>query len=447
MNKNFSKIVASAAMAAIMAFSSVAAQADEFDEYDDLYDTENLVDYETYLTWGIDEFAERTKNSFKATYPDMSETIDAVVDAVTGNDEFALMFESGKEEAFQIVEETLRNVLEPSMSFLDQDEETYFSAYSIDPIKQESAAKNAAAATLMALNGSGVTGYTQTNIYNLMNNDTTTQNTMQKITNVLKNKISAQSGYSVMTRAFASVNRGVYSLIDCLSSALVADTVPVIQLDNKYLNGGTSEMRYLVVTCVDTVAEDITLYDPDTNSSARRYLSYSQLENILCQTGAIFVSTYGIDNNQVRLAAIKSEFPEGSYFNKTGTPCTCHNDNTIDCRSGLCDCKKVDDCVQCMGFANYVYDNVKGKIINISSRQPVNKAITEDSAKKYLKGLSMGTHVRLNKDGHSIALLSTTEDTITFAQANWGGKCLVTYKTLSWSQFASTYYHIDWYVV
>lgn len=204
MNKKFSKIVASAAMAAIMAFSSVAAQADEFDEYDDLYDTENLVDYETYLTWGIDEFAERTKNSFKATYPDMSETIDAVVDAVTGNDEFALMFESGKEEAFQIVEETLRNVLEPSMSFLDQDEETYFSAYSIDPIKQESTAKNAAAATLMALNGSGVTGYNQTNIYNVLSNDTTTSNTMQKITKIFEKQNNC-------TKRFFNENKSIYS--------------------------------------------------------------------------------------------------------------------------------------------------------------------------------------------------------------------------------------------
>lgn len=255
------------------------------------------------------------------------------------------------------------------------------------------------------------------------------------------------------TRAFIPTNGNAFSLIDCLSSALVADTVPVIQLDNKYLNGDTSGMRYLVVTCVDTVAEDITLYDPDTNSSARRYLSYDQLENILIQSGVIWVSAFGVDQAEIGLATVMAEYPEGSYFNNTGTACNCHNDKTINCITGLCDCKKFDGGVQCMGFAKYVYFNIKGKLDSEASKPDRNITLTEYTARQNLKGLSIGTHIRLklrsstseNPVKHSIALISTTDDEITFAQANWNNTCEVSYKTYTWLKFASVFDKLYWY--
>lgn len=75
--------------------------------------------------------------------------------------------------------------------------------------------------------------------------------------------------------------------------------------------------------------------------------------------------------------------------------------------------------------------------------------LTATTAKKYLQGLSTGAYIRLymgGKDYHSVAVLSTSDNGIEVYQANLGGKCLVTIKTYTWSEFANAYPQLLFFV-
>lgn len=450
--KKLAKILSSLTMAAVLSCTSLTAFAADCIAEDEVYG----IDIEEFANWGIDDFAASIKTQYKLEYPDQAEIIDAIVDAIASNEVFIEMFDDQGESAFQIIEDSLREVLEPSVSLCDSTDELYFSKYNVSPIKQESSSKNAAAATLMALIGSGVSGYTQTTINNQFNADTSSQ-TINKITNLLKSKIPNKSDtVGVRTRAFTTAGYGSDWLIDCIGDSLVGDKVPVIQISNasnlRWYKNGETGTRYLVATCVDTLAECVTFYDPDSSHFGTHYLDYDEIYDLMEKEKVIWVSAYDEDRGASGLARVMAEYPHWSNFTRTGGECTEH--------SSLTSCGYFDSGWQCAGFARYVFYNVKGRKYSASSayKREINENINATTAKQRLYGLSLGTYVRLDTaktiyanpyeslTGHSIAIIRTTSNDITLAQANYGGKCKVSYVTYTWADFAARFPTLYFYM-
>lgn len=450
MKNRLAKTAVSFAMAAVLSFTSIAAYAEEVSDVEGV----NGIDFEIYSNWGIEDHAENIKATYKLDYPEQASIIDEIVDVISGSEEFAGIFEEEGEATFRIIEDSLQDVLRPSESPCDNTDELYFSKYDVELVKQSSTAMNAAAAAAMALKGSGVLGYTQVTVQNQFNTYTTTPETINKITKLLSKEIPDKNGYSVKTRAFVPISGSdcAYPLINCIESALALDTVPVIQVEGAYYGSSGSGKRYLVATCVDIVAECITVFDP---VGKKDYISYDEWDDLLTKSRVIWVSAYGDGNKgAAALAKMMAEYPEGSYYSTTGEACTCHSG--CDWTSN-CTCIKYKDnngvsvASQCAGFAMQVYDVVMGRrYCNSESTRTktINQTLTASTAKKYLKGRAIGTYVRVKSGStrHSVAIISTSETGITVYQANYGGKCLVSYVTYNWEEFAQHFPYLYYYV-
>ncbi len=161
------------------------------------------------------------------------------------------------------------------------------------------------------------------------------------------------------------------------------------------------------------------------------------------------------------------EYPAGTYFSYDGKACTCHNDcdvwipsgyskdrcyNAVTGTSGNCIRYAPNGSIQCCGFADYVFKQYNG--VNRSDSNAVNKtlaSVTSTSIKDYAnKYLKRGSHFRfyLNQtytgsDGkkyyipHSIIITDVTSSGISYYQANYGGRCLVSTGYKTWDQLAS----------
>lgn len=264
-------------------------------------------------------------------------------------------------------------------------------------------------------------------------------------------------------------------MVDCLSYALVYDTVPVIRLDStapiSYYNyTDINKTTYLAVTVVDHVSESIMVYDPNKRGSTiwgYQEISFRELDKLLIRNGVVWVSAYATDKVYSGLKAVQAEYPIGSYFNDYKTQaCACHDlcnpGTTYNSDTGKnCTCKKIDDGTQCVAFARYVFNAVKGRAEKESQNsslynRPVWQTVEDnaESAKDILKGLSVGTYVRVcstsnyvEKKSHSFVIVSTSEYSITIYHANYGGYCLVKSETLTWQTFVDRFKYIQFYVV
>ncbi len=475
------KRITALALAAVTAGAMGLGAAAEVDEQP--VDEEYTGGYtlEERANWGIEDYAENIKSVFKLTYPDEADVIDEIVDAITNSDVFAKIFEEDAREAFQIVEDSLRDALEPSAMPIDQDDERDFSKYDVPLIKQTAADEisSAAAAATMALIGCGASGYSQNsanNVKSQLNSDSSTNITIHKITNLLKKNKKDVSVFSYRTMAFTPKNitySRASNLFDCLSYALVYDTVPVIRIDDTsrlsyYKGKDIKRSHYLVVTQVDHLAECITVYDPNNDSaySGSHILDYYEVENLLVNSKVLWVSAFACDKKLLGLANAMAEYPDGSYYNKRtdGRACTCHD----WCEPGLtyqdgeyCTCYMIDGGTQCVAFARYVFNAVKGRNEKESQNNslyyhPVWLTVynAAETAKQKLSSLSVGTYVRVcststyvEKKSHSFVIMDTSENNITIYHANYGTSCLVRLETIDWQTFVNRFKYIQYYVV
>ncbi|MDE7229881.1 MAG: hypothetical protein K2N56_05310 [Oscillospiraceae bacterium] len=104
----------------------------------------------------------------------------------------------------------------------------------------------------------------------------------------------------------------------------------------------------------------------------------------------------------------------------------------------------------------YVYESVTGinhYVAEKTNKTSVNASLNAATAKKYLKGLPVGTYVRVLTAGgtkHSISILETTDDQITIYHANYGialsDKCKISLETISWATFAARFTKLLHYV-
>ena len=156
-----------------------------------------------------------------------------------------------------------------------------------------------------------------------------------------------------------------------------------------------------------------------------------------------------------RIDQILKEFPVGSYFSKTGKPCTCHGKcNWYD----GCQCISVYDdpengkeiwlySIQCMGFSHLCFYKIFGfmgtlaypenasKYYSLGSLAP--SKMTVENVKNIFKKAKTGADIRV--EGHSMVFLKQDEEYIWILQANWNDPCKIDMRKWSWEDFTARY--------
>ena len=156
-----------------------------------------------------------------------------------------------------------------------------------------------------------------------------------------------------------------------------------------------------------------------------------------------------------RIDQILEEFPVGSFFSKTGKPCTCHGKcNWYD----GCECISVYDdpetgkeiwlySIQCMGFSHLCFYKIFGFMGTLSYPENANKyyslgsispsKMTVERVKALFADAKTGADIRVN--GHSMVFLKQDEEFIWILQANWDDPCKIDMRKWSWEDFTSRY--------
>ncbi|HBH95688.1 MAG TPA: hypothetical protein DDX91_08035 [Ruminococcaceae bacterium] len=142
------------------------------------------------------------------------------------------------------------------------------------------------------------------------------------------------------------------------------------------------------------------------------------------------------------LANFKTKYPNNSYFSTTGKACTCHGSGCFN-YSG-CTCIKYEGSIQCDGFAKYVYDYFHLTRFSKYDNKLVylNEKLNASEAKSKFLNTPMGTYIRVktsNGSDHSIAIVGTTNETVSIAHANYHGDCSVIYKDYTWKGFVDAF--------
>ena len=156
-----------------------------------------------------------------------------------------------------------------------------------------------------------------------------------------------------------------------------------------------------------------------------------------------------------RIDQILKEFPVGTFFSKTGKPCTCHGKcNWYD----GCECISVYDdpengkeiwlySIQCMGFSHLCFYKIFGFMGTLSypenadryySLGSISKSnMTVANVKKLFSKAKTGADIRVN--GHSMVFLKQDEEYIWILQANWDDPCKIDMRKWSWEDFTARY--------
>lgn len=177
----------------------------------------------------------------------------------------------------------------------------------------------------------------------------------------------------------------------------------------------------------------------------------------------LYVGTAKASENIV-IDGVNIRYAEGDYFSKDGESCatnafrngTCHDhDICVSARDRHCNCMRYwptgdpETCMvdlrssQCFGFARYCqwivygsYDiedpsNYKNLTGTLSARQ-----CTAERLKSKLMGCAPATHIRTGNDGHSLSVVSTTEEGITIAECNVDNFCGIRIQSYTWKEFS-----------
>lgn len=263
MKAKITKLVSLCTMTAMFLFSSVTTQEIKAANQND----EN--------SCSIESCADTVREIYKDKYPESADMIDDIVDSIIADEQFIYIFEEEGEPAFEIVEDSLNDALDPEQMPMMTTDDLYTSKYSFPIVRQMNDYFCGPAATLMALIGSGASDYYYTNNTYILNTwqtylsqssqlNTTNKGTfIGKITEVLNKNIPSVNGCSYKSKIF--IDEGYKQALTSISNCLINDAVPVINVSDTSLLGyynGNSFGHYIVVNYVDFNAETVMLYDP-----------------------------------------------------------------------------------------------------------------------------------------------------------------------------------------
>lgn len=196
-----------------------------------------------------------------------------------------------------------------------------------------------------------------------------------------------------------------------------------------------------IVYRVDTSA--VNSVDGNGTSNTTTLDEYTFIEEINVQAAAA-ATAVTVHGKRLPLTS----YPNGSYYNKIGRACTCHNSkeqctNLDENGRGTCySCEKYNNAAQCMGFAHYIYYQIWGVDVSGKDENEVNTS-SEAKAREFLWSISSGTELRVRLKNsiskHSLVVVGTSRTGVTIYHANGSGGCEVEYQTLTFEEFASKY--------
>ncbi len=399
---------------------------------------------------GIEDYADNVKDVYIMNYPEVANVITEIVDGYLSDNEFIAAFEKMGGSAFLIVEDTLHSAIEPTAAPIIYESDGYFSRNSFPTIKQKPGYDDgAAAAVLMALYGCGHYDFfkdtslkdsQQNDLINEITWDENKKTTIGEVTRTLRRYYGGTYGRTFQTKHASDFN----TMIRILENSLYMDSTPVIRIPD-----GNSYYYGVVSSIYDNdELEEINIVDPRTGTYRKYTLEEFKAMLFKNSYSIVWMSVYDHDTSSQTIESLKSKYPsEKSYF-------------TID--GG-----KYDGAQQCAGFARYVFHEVKGRMYT-ESRSPnimgfgkqlceiidhddnvfEGETLTEQTAKKYLLGISTGAYVRVEDISeyrdplypwHSFAVLETSENGIKYYEANVGGYNLIRITDCTWAQLADHY--------
>lgn len=217
----------------------------------------------------------------------------------------------------------------------------------------------------------------------------------------------------------------------------------------------------------DIIASDKNIYFfyPYTNFTVE-YGDGSENQEIkrtcrATRSAAIVVDEYSFMNFSVPTQAASSvtvhgktipysTYSDGTYFNKTGTRCSCHTSATkcpygLNCNICMVVTGNNGKATQCHAFGCSVYKYIWGAFgtKNNYDNNPV--AIdSESKAREMFWKLPAGTMVRAYYKGsavsnHTFVITDVNSTGVTIYEANNPGYCIVSYKSFSFAQVAKSY--------
>lgn len=232
--------------------------------------------------------AENIKRVYKERYPEQGEMIEEIVDIISADEQFICIFEQEGAAAFRIIEDSLRDALEPAVMPIVWDEDLYSTGYYFPVIKQAEDTFCGAASIVMALMGGGKVNWTaDTAITNKMQYDIATETgiwdpkTNSKIKgadnkykgieigvmrNYLQKYFPADStGLTYQRKIFTRFHTS--DIEGFLATALVNDTLPILYVNepqrlNYYPSSYSSGPHYIVVKWVDFASGEVGVVDP-----------------------------------------------------------------------------------------------------------------------------------------------------------------------------------------
>ena len=317
MKNKLAKILSSLTMAAVLTCTGVAAQAAE------------TVGAEFADTLSIGSCATNIKNIYKSNYPEQAAMINDIVDTLSSSDEFAAIFDDEGATAFQIIEDSLRDALEPAASTYSLSGGVYKAKYTVPAIYQRTNYYCGPASVLQALIGNGVLtdvySVSKTELSNSSNARNINSTNKQKeiatamgttssngtyigqISAYMRQQFPAKNGYEYKAKAFTRYSYG--NAIELVKASLAQNAVPIIRVPDTSVLGyynGISQSHYVCISEVDTNKNIVTLVDPNNTGGTTnpRYLgtwkvSMTEFENIVNYDGWIAVYTKAADGYYV----------------------------------------------------------------------------------------------------------------------------------------------------
>lgn len=285
-------------LAVSTAFSSVSAYAQ--------VGTEIQTTFTEVCTNDLQSCANNIKNIYISRYPEETEMIVDIVDTIAASEEFVNCFENEGATAFQIIEDSLRDALNPTISTCGLSNGIYSSRYTVPAIEQSEEWYCGPASVLQALIGNGVLSNTTSNksatkqdsVAESLNTTKKDGTNITRISAYMRQEFPAANGYEYKAKAFTLYT--YQNAIEMVKTSLQQNAVPIIRVDDTsvldYYNGN-QYTHYMCISKVDTINNTVTVVDPHYDSAYRgsHVISMSEFENLVNYAGWIALYTSAQD--------------------------------------------------------------------------------------------------------------------------------------------------------